>query len=161
MVGHELDVQSLWEKYEDIAMHFNNLLMRLRSQALAGIAAISTLVGVFTKEGVTDAHMGWLVATAIFVALAFFWVAIWFVDILYYNRLLYGAVEALVDLESRLKKGEPITINMSTCIDSEFSRPLWKRKPSRFRGVLWFYVIVLAVIILGITFSWHMYCATN
>ncbi len=51
--NEEIDVQKLWEKYEDIAMHFNDLLMRLRTQTLAGIAAVSALVGVFAKEGST------------------------------------------------------------------------------------------------------------
>jgi hypothetical protein len=46
-VKHEIDVQCLWEKYEDIAMHFNDLLIRLRTQSLAGVAALSALVGIF------------------------------------------------------------------------------------------------------------------
>src|SRR5664280_1831888 len=37
-------LKDVWEKYEDIAMHFNDLLIRLRTQALAAVAAISTLV---------------------------------------------------------------------------------------------------------------------
>jgi hypothetical protein len=44
-------VFELWEKYEQIAMHFNDLLIKLRTQALAGVAAISAIVGVFAKSG--------------------------------------------------------------------------------------------------------------
>jgi hypothetical protein len=36
-------IQKLWEKYEDITMHFNDLIIKLRTQALAGVAALSTL----------------------------------------------------------------------------------------------------------------------
>ena len=111
-----VDLQALWAKYEDIAMHFNDLLMRLRSQSLAGIAAVSTLVGLFTKQTGTDVQMGWLVAEALFAAMAIFWIAIWCLDMLYYNRLLIGAVTALKELESQTTgetdfKG---SINMST-----------------------------------------------
>jgi hypothetical protein len=63
-IKHEIDVQCLWAKYEDIAMHFNDLLMRLRSQSLAGIAAVSVLVGVFSKEGIADIQLDWTVAEA-------------------------------------------------------------------------------------------------
>jgi hypothetical protein len=35
-------VFEVWTKYEDIAMHFNDLLIRLRTQALGAIAALGT-----------------------------------------------------------------------------------------------------------------------
>lgn len=153
------DLRELWAKYEDIAMHFNDLLMRLRSQSLAGIAAVSTLVGIFTKEGIADVHMDWLVATSLFIAMAFFWIAIWCLDILYYNRLLMGAVAAIVKLETDLKSSLSVNIDMSTHIDGEFHHPLYGRNLSRFKGVLWFYFIVLCVIVAGVAFSAHMYCS--
>jgi hypothetical protein len=33
----------VWDKYEAIAMHFNDLLIKLRTQALAAVAALSTI----------------------------------------------------------------------------------------------------------------------
>ena len=155
------DLQVLWAKCEDIAMHFNDLLMRLRSQALAGIAAISTLVGIFTKETTTTIQADWLIATAIFVALAFFWVAIWCLDFLYYNRLLMGAVGALVDLEEKTKLSTLVKfdgINMSTRIVDEFKR---KTNYASFGGVFAFYLIVLATIVSGAIFSLHMHYLTS
>jgi len=125
------DVRRLWAKHEGIAMHFNDLLMRLRSQSLAGIAAISTLVGVFTREGVADIHLDWLVATALFIAMAFSWIAIFALDYFYYNRLLLGAVEALKQLERKTTTAA-MPINMSTLIEDEFTKPLWYRVWPRF-----------------------------
>lgn len=142
-------------------MHFNGLLLRLRSQALAGIAVISTVVGIFTKEGNSDLHTDWLIATAIFIALGFFWIAIWCLDFLYYNRLLMGAVAALVKIEDDHKAHAVRSIHMSTHIDSEFSLKLLNRNLSRFGGVLLFYTIVLLVISGGALFSAHMYWFTN
>src|SRR5688500_4996729 len=36
----------LWTEYEKIAMHFNDLILRLRVQALSGITAILALSGI-------------------------------------------------------------------------------------------------------------------
>ena len=39
---HLLEV---WKKYEDIAMHFNDLIMRWRLQAMGGLATLVTIGG--------------------------------------------------------------------------------------------------------------------
>lgn len=88
--SHQINFQELWAKYEDIAIHFNDLLMRLRSQSLAAIAAISTLVGIFTRTDVPNVHLEWLVATFILGALTFFWAAIACLDLLYTTGCSWG-----------------------------------------------------------------------
>ena len=161
-VDYQLHAQSLWSRYEEIAMHFNDLLMRLRSQGVAGIAAISTLVGIFTKTGVSDVQSEWLAATFIFTGLTGLWIAIGCLDLLYYNRLLMGAVSALVELEANTVNGGVTGIDLSTKIDSEFRRKfLAKSYFARFTGVVLFYVIVLCVIGAGALFSYHMYCTVD
>ena len=110
-MAEAINVKSFWSKYEDIAMHFNDLLMRLRSASLAGIAAVSTLVGIFAKEGPANLKVDWLVAESIFIALAFFGSQSGSLDIFYYNRLLMGAVAALIKLESDQKEGNAINID--------------------------------------------------
>jgi hypothetical protein len=152
------NVQKLWEKYEEIAMHFNDLLMRLRSQSLAGIAALSAFIGIFTKGGMADIHLDWVIATALLLAMTFFWVAIACLDLLYYNVLLLGAVEAIKSLEDQTKPDAAFTtgINMSTVIEAEFTKSMWRKEQMRFHGVHWFYAIVLVVILAGLTFSSHM-----
>ncbi|MBI1213681.1 MAG: hypothetical protein GC190_19655 [Alphaproteobacteria bacterium] len=155
----KIDVQKLWAKYEDIAMHFNDLLMRLRSQSLAGIAALSTIVGVLAKGDVASMRVSWFVAAMIFVAMALFWVAIWCLDFLYYNRLLRGAVSALaqIEQESRQPTSFKSGINMSTLIEGEFSKPLMHEDVRHFRGVLLFYGIVLFAIVGGALFCLSMH----
>lgn len=152
-----VDFQSLWAKYEDIAMHFNDLLLRLRTQALAAIAAISTLVGVFTKTDPAGAHSDWFVATGIFVALALCWIAIACIDLLYYNRLLVGAVTALLELEADAQKSQFKGITMSTKIGSEFEGWWWRSDKSSFTGVFLFYGIVLVLVLAGAGFSYWMH----
>jgi hypothetical protein len=115
-------VHDLWAKYEDIAMHFNDLLIRLRTQALAAVAALITLVGIFTKTEPENIHLSWEIATAVLIGLAVFWIAIWIIDFRYYNRLLIGAVVALKELEAESRKDKPsLAINISTTIERENS----------------------------------------
>ena len=151
------DIQTLWAKYEDIAMHFNDLLMRLRLQSLAGIAALSTIVGFLTRGG--ESTPNWLGVTALFVGIAFFWIAIWCLDFLYYNTLLRGAVRALLRIEEESRKGADAKLNieLSTLIEAEFARPITVTEYMGFRGVLLFYFIVLLVIVSGAAFCLHMY----
>jgi hypothetical protein len=152
--GSSLDLQSLWEKYEDIAMHFNDLLMRLWSQSIAGIAALSTIVGVLAKGDVTDLRISWLVAAMIFVGMSLVWVAVWCIDFLYYNVLLMGAVSAIKKLEEESQHGGPKSINMSTLIEAQFSKP---PNIGSFHGVLLFYGIVLFILVSGAMFCLDMH----
>jgi hypothetical protein len=153
---NEIDVQCLWEKYEDIAMHFNDLLIRLRTQSLAGIAAVSAVVGLFAKEGGTgDLHLDWVVAQAIFAAMIGFWIAIWCLDIGYYNRLLNGSVNAIVELEKATSAENVFDgeIDMSRLIEKQFEKPWLNLQKRGYYGVLMFYGIVFLVLLAGLFFA--------
>src|ERR1019366_2632481 len=109
-------LKDVWEKYEDIAMHFNDLLIRLRTQALAAVAAISTLVTIFGKTG-ADPKLSWELAVLVF------WIAIWIIYFCYYNRLLIGAVAAILDIEALSKEAIYIRqIDISTKIERAVAR---------------------------------------
>lgn len=157
----KLEVFALWKEYEKIAMHFNGLLIRLRTQALAGVAALATVVGIFTKFGTDQLQGAWEIATGIFGALCLFWIAIWFLDIFYYNRLLTGAVAALLELEKKSETDHYVScINMSTRIEQAVETILPNSKPLCerlfiLRGVLVFYVVVFFA--LGLAFSYSLY----
>src|SRR5262249_9692244 len=148
-------VHDLWAKYEDIAMHFNDLLIKLRTQGLAAVAALITLVGIFTKTEPENIHLSWEIATAVLIGLAVFWIAIWIIDFRYYNRLLIGAVVSLKEIEAESRKDNPsLAINTRPTIDRETSRPQrdTKRSGERWRirlGVWLFYIFVLAAILGG------------
>lgn len=149
----------VWSKYEDIAMHFNDLLIKLRTQALAGVAALSTIVSIFTKYDQNGNQGSWEIAAGVFGALCLFWVAIWILDLLYYNRLLIGSVVALFELEELSKQTVRVKdITMSTRIGEAVGNSLPKRRlgPRRsflLRGVWAFYVIVFIALVLGFIFS--------
>lgn len=152
-------LKDVWEKYEDIVMHFNDLLLRLRTQALAAVAAISTLVTIFAKTG-ADPKLSWELAALVFSLLAIFWIAIWIIDFCYYNRLLIGAVAAILDIETLSKNAMHIRqIDISTKIERAVARegkrpPFnWYRSFNLHFGTSAFYVLVFIALIGGIRFS--------
>ena len=90
----------LWSKYEDVAMHFNDLIIKLRTQALAGLAGVITVSGLAVNfVGKPTSHTEWevLFATVLFLTLA--WIALLLLDLFYYDKLLQGAVNALYQHE--------------------------------------------------------------
>jgi hypothetical protein len=90
----------------------------------------------------------------VFGLLILFWGAIWAIDRLYYNRLLNGAVTALLAIEKESTKSNPnLAISLSTQIEKYVShpsdkRPRWDRFQSNF-GVRLFYFIVFCALIAG------------
>jgi hypothetical protein len=157
--GQGLPLFEVWKKYEEVAMHFNDLLMRLRIQALAGVAALAVLAGIFSNVKTYNFHGTWLIAAGAFGALCLLWVAIWVLDMLYYNRLLIGSVVAIIDLEEKSK--ETTTISRLE-ISSIIEKSVWNKLPapiglrSRWyllRGVILFYLIVFFTLLTGLYLS--------
>ncbi len=112
-----LDYFKVWKEYEGVAMHFNDLLIRLRTQALGGVAVIAAIATVIAK-GDIGFELKWGILLISFILLTIFWIAIWILDLRYYNRLLLGAVDAILELENESKEGKPINkIILSTRIE--------------------------------------------
>jgi hypothetical protein len=100
----------LWKKYEDVAMHFNDLIMRWRLHAMGGLAGLVTVAGFVVGDAATLAarYRAMLILTGV---LTFAWVAVALIDLLYYRKLLEGAVKALVELEGKYQKGGAINFS--------------------------------------------------
>jgi hypothetical protein len=100
MAYNEEQEFALWDKYEVVAMHFNDLIMRLRTQALTALAGVVTVAGLaLNLSGKPSSQIDWQVLFATFVFLALAWLALGILDMFYYNRLLLGAVQAIHDHE--------------------------------------------------------------
>lgn len=105
------DVIDLWYHYEQVAMHFNELIMQYRLQLMGGLGTIGALSGYLIGSKVEDQQVrNWLRAL-VSTGLLVLFVAAAALDLFYYNPLLQGAVDALVEYES---KHPPI--NLSTLI---------------------------------------------
>lgn len=144
-----------WSKYEEVAMHFNDLLLKIRTQALGVVATLVTVVGIFAKT--SDVKLSWEMAAGAFLFLGAFWVAIWILDFRYYNRLLLGAVLAIVNLEKQSKKSTRIKeINLSREIERAVRDDLTKEEreiAGKLSAGRWqFYIIVFSALFLGFIF---------
>lgn len=146
-----------WDKYENIAMHFNDLLIKLRTQAIGGVTAIATIAAVISR-GTTGSSFNWAIMAGVFFFLIVFWVAVWVLDFKYYNRLLLGAVDALLEIEDLSKtsthvkelslshKIEDAVAGVGNKIDNKLHKQLsFGRK--------WFYLIVFFGLLVGLLFS--------
>jgi hypothetical protein len=146
----------VWKEYEVIAMHFNDLLIRLRTQALGGVAAVAVLAAVIVR-GDISVTLRWEVLVAAFSMLLLFWVAVYFLDTLYYDRLLEGAVDAIVELEESDKKGNPFPgLQMSTRIEEVVATGKPTRLKTSWRvhaGRRIFYYTVFGTLVFGLAVS--------
>jgi hypothetical protein len=133
-----------WYKYEQVAMHFNDLLMRFRTQALGGLAAVGTLAAVLVgAKGIAASYLPWF-----FGVLTGLWVAAWALDAGYYSLLLKGAVSAIKAFEASTTFEGEQRIGLSTAID-KVTTAKW---PYR---VHFFYATVTASLCLLSGFTWH------
>lgn len=143
-----------WEKHEKIAMHFNELILKIRIQALGALAAIVTVSGILLKTLSSESRIPWGLLAIVFFVLFLFWLAMWLLDFLYYNRLLTGSVESLLILEDAINSGSDIEFNMSHKIEDAVFRKLPARPD---KGVEWgrwlFYSIVASVLLIGAAYS--------
>jgi hypothetical protein len=111
------DPIALWYHYEEIAMHFNSLIMQFRLQVMAGAGAIGTLASYLIGGKVSDPkQQDWLralVSSGLFILI----LAAAILDLAYYNQLLRGAVNALLDFEKQHPE-----IQLSTQIEATVGR---------------------------------------
>ena len=131
----------VWEKAEDVAMHFNELIMNFRLRALGAVTIAVGLIGtiLLTKEGVAPERHNFLLATVAMSFLAVAWLAILAVDLGYYSRLLRGAVNELQRLEAQSGG----IINLSTEIEKVAKGRCFSDRHAR--GL--FYVLPLVALV--------------
>jgi hypothetical protein len=139
----------LWKEYEGVAMHFNDLIIRLRSQSLGAVAAFATLAGVVAKSD-TTAELRWGLLTGAFFLLRAFWVAVFALDLGYYNRLLAGAVDALLTIESGSQGSKSVDrIELSTKIEAGVASGRVTNNAYR----ITFYALVFLALLVGLSVS--------
>lgn len=143
------DIFTVWKEYEAVAIHFNEIILKLRFQALGGVAALSALIGVVLKATLMPEHL-WPVLSVSFAVLCIFWVALAILDIFYYNRLLLGTVDAILRLEDESGAQQKYDrLELSTEIKRNVEGVGTKKWRASLRGPLAFYGLVL-VALLGL-----------
>ena len=140
---------TLWKEYEGVAMHFNDLIIKLRGQSLGAVAALATLAAVVAKHD-TMPEWRWGLLMGAFGFLCVFWIAVWVLDMGYYNRLLAGAVDALIIIESESKSSQFVDrIELSRKIEDRVK--LGSVGNNGYR--MTFYVVVFLVLLAGLAVS--------
>jgi hypothetical protein len=121
----------LWKQTVEVQKHFNDIEMRVRGLALTaltftlGAAAIAIKDG--TRVGVFSAHIQ-LAAVILFLG-AVLWLAFYFVDGVWYHRLLLGSVIHGHELEGKIAEsldlsGEDGRVGLTDQISTTSPYPL-------------------------------------
>jgi hypothetical protein len=143
----------VWKEYERVAMHFNELLIRLRTQSVAAVATVVTLAGVLLKGDSISYELRWGTLAVVSLVLCALWIAVWILDFTYYNRLLLGAVHTLREIEKASTKANVLhEITLSTSIEARVGT--WRRPSDedwhKAVGRWTFYLIVFVVLLTGV-----------
>ena len=158
-----INIFELWKEYERVAMHFNELLIKLRTQALGGVAVIAALVG-FLSRGEALVEFRWGILSGVFFMLTIFWIAIWCLDFRYYNRLLLGAVDELLRLERESHThSHTKEIRLSTGIERAAFESMPKKTLCKeiFLGRCLFYIIVFLGLLAASLFSFIKFLSAS
>jgi hypothetical protein len=143
----------IWKKIVDVQQHFNDLELRIRNFALIVTGAFLGLGGYAIKDGGMINALGAQVSVAGLVVLSAVLplIAFYFMDRLWYHRLLDGAVAAGVEAEEALKAlGYKVDLGSKISAKSPFV--LWlvgkkvhsKSKMDIFYGMLLVTLLIVA-----------------
>lgn len=143
----------IWKKIVDVQQHFNDLELRIRNFALIVTGAFLGFGGYAIKDGGIISAFGWevsmaglVVVSAIIPLLAFY-----FMDRLWYHRLLEGAVQAGIEAEAALK-ALGIQVDLGSQISAKSPFTLWligQPIHSRTKMDLFYLMLVLTLLIVG------------
>lgn len=113
----------VWSKSEEVAIHFNDLLMRWRLQAVGGLAALATLAGFVAGDADTP-EARYIAVILLSAMLVSGWVGVAVLDLFYYRQLLNGAVSSLLRLERTLP-GVKLSTEIDRCAKCGSERAPW------------------------------------
>jgi hypothetical protein len=151
-----------WKTTVEVQQHFNDIEMKIRAIAITLLTAILGAAALAVREGTMlhVAHKSFNLAAAILIIGFVTWVLFWFVDELWYHRLLLGAVAQGVTLEKLLAaknvpgfgltgaigKASPFTINLVI-------RKFEVHSTSKIRLFYWGIAVLLAVAAITLALS--------
>lgn len=137
-----------WKQITSIQIHFNDMCIRTRWLCLTGIATLLGAAAIAEKEDIIfSLPFQWSISLPSVLVLISLMVllALWFLDIHYYYRMLIATVEYAEKFEGRLLPDLSIEADgITDCISQKISR-------QRARFVSWmFYVVVFVTLIFAL-----------
>lgn len=143
----------IWKKIIDVQQHFNDLELRIRNFALIVTGAFLGLGGYAIKDGgiikvfnIEVSIAGLVVFSAIFPLFAFY-----FMDRLWYHRLLDGSVQAGIEAETALKAlGYKVDLGSKISAMSPFKLWVFGTKiRSKTKMDIFYWMLVLALLFVA------------
>jgi hypothetical protein len=143
-----------WKVAVTVQQHFNDIEMKIRNYALTLLLAVFGAAGLAVREEAYISLLGLTVALGAVVLFAglLVWMAFYFMDELWYHRLLLGAVKQAIELEKELQDDVP-GIGLTNKIKDE-SALKWRwgdedyelRSTGKIRVFYWFIAGVLLLL---------------
>jgi hypothetical protein len=105
-IGRSLEA---WKTTVAVQQHFNDIEMKIRNFALTLLVAIITASALAIREKAVVSLFSFRTSLAVWLLVGgiFAWLAFYFVDQIWYHRLLVGAVKQGLELENLLESDVP------------------------------------------------------
>lgn len=155
------NVIDVWKKVVDVQQHFNDIELRIRNYALTLFTATAAGIGLLERDKIEFVFWGWVVPASAILSLVGLLVlcAFWYMDRLWYHKLLQGAVNQGRFIEDKYADELP-EIGLTNAIGKESPHTfLWFKKKVRSNNKYWFFYLLLAAPLLAlcvILFAGHL-----
>jgi hypothetical protein len=155
----------LWKQTVDVQKHFNDIELRIRGLALTVLTFILGGASLAIRDGTTVTLASYQIDLgSIILVLGFFlWLSFYFVDQIWYHRLLIGAVIHGSALESELRRWLPaagLTDQISKSSPYEMKLGVWKisrrvelHSSDKIKVFYFFIATLLLVLAVGVQFG--------
>lgn len=158
--GEEVSVLvEIWKQIVDVQQHFNDIEIKIRGFSVTIALAVVGAAGLVAREraalhwGEREISLGFAIAVAGAVGLF----ALWFMDRLWYHRLLYGAVNQGTIVENQLKRlGFPEAQLTRAIGEESYFRLLWRMGPkvrSKQKIDFFYGLLILCLLSVGIALA--------
>ena len=140
-------VIDIWKKTVDVQQHFNDIELRIRNYALTLFTATVAGIGLLEKDKIEFSFWNFIVPASAILSLVGLLVlcAFWYMDRLWYHKLLVGAVKHAIDIEKKYADQLP-ELGLSKRIGAESPHTFLRKKWKIHSGdKYWFFYGLLAV----------------
>lgn len=138
-------VVDIWEKAVDVQQHFNEIELKIRNYVITLVVAVLGAAGIAVKE-----HLASLVSAVFFFGVVGVFLFC-MMDVLWYHRLLIGAVHQAGFIERRFARYLP-EMGLTEAIGRASPFKLWRWRVHSSQKLWAFYLIMIAVLIIGAIF---------
>jgi len=151
-------LQAEWKTVIETQMHFNDMLMRMRTAAISVVVAIfgaaAALMGQFPDQRLSICGRKVHASVGVIFGGLVLWIVIFIMDYCYYYKMLLGAVERGQEFDRAFEKaefyGQFHLFGMTTLISTAVRRPTARRLVCLFYGVIFALgALFLAIVLIS------------